>query len=510
MADMTSMLMQAPPDTDPVEYAKAVRRAQMAEVLQQMALTSPEVQQPSSSVGGKFVQARISPFQGLAKVAEALMARKAMDRSNTNMAQIYANGLKAFQPGGGQAMPQTDPNAPQSGYQGGPGVRDAGQAQGQPTPINPMNPQGLPAVPLMRQYMTDPNAYLNTVKGTPEWQNFMTMAHGDVNLATRLALAKAQKDRMLDLRPDQTALDPLGGAALTAPDPSKNMQYSGNGFNGTLTAAPIANAEQIAASGVAAKTAAENANKPIQGTGLNGEVTLNTPRLDGMAPSTAPLPGIGGVKNYFGSSNGQVIGHQTTAGAAEQKKGGETAAEHGANLAADAANAVDVIRGLHEMRNLSNVASPNSANQMKLAAGNLMIAGGADPDSVAGWLGVNVGALQAASKQTSQLAVSSIHQMTSRGTNFDLDTFMKNNPNLMMSPEGFHRVVDYMEKKSHDIVAKQQDWIKFIHKGDDGKPVPEEQQVGLHTAHWNKKVLDEIGKGKTDSRKPLDSFVTPE
>jgi len=58
-----------------------------------------------------------------------------------------------------------------------------------------------------------------------------------------------------------------------------------------------------------------------------------------------------------------------------------------------------------------------------MKTGSMMIAAGVDPATVSRWLGVDIGALQAAQKTNGYIAVNTIHSMTSRGTNFDLDTF---------------------------------------------------------------------------------------
>lgn len=494
MADAQSMLLQTPPGEDPVEYAKAVRQAEIAQAMQGMALQPIGVQQPSSGVGGKYVAARVSPLSGVSRLVEALMAKRGIDKSNTQMAQIYANGLRAFQPGG-QPMPQTDPNVPMSGNSGGPGAHDAGQPLGQSV-ANPMNPYGQDPHALMRLYMADPQKYLEAVKGTPEWQNALLANGGNTGAAQHQMLAQAQKAAMVETKPGQTQTNLITGQSFVAPDVEKGFQVQGDPTKGPVSAAEVPGSTQIAANREAATTAAQKANTPVQGgTDLQGRPLLTTPQA-------GP-----GVKQYFPTS--QTIGAQTTAAAESQKKSGSLGQDYANDLAKDSAGAIDVVRGLHEMKNLAKVATPNAANTMKMQLGSMLIAGGADPDSVSAFLHVDIGALQAAAKQTSSLAVASIHQMTNRGTNFDLDTFMRNNPNLAMSPGGYSRVIDYMEKKSKDIIAKQKDFNTWRRTANDGKPVPEEDWYSGHTEHWNDRTLKEIESGASNSRPPIESFHTP-
>jgi hypothetical protein len=152
------------------------------------------------------------------------------------------------------------------------------------------------------------------------------------------------------------------------------------------------------------------------------------------------------------------------------------------------------------MKNLAKSNDPNALNSLKQKVASMAIAFGVSPETVQRSTGIDAGALEAAKKQTSGLAVASIHQMTSRGTNFDLETFMENNPNLMQTPGGYQRVLDYMDGKSKEIVEKHAAWDKFV-RGE-GRGLGEDQLKSAFTAKWNAKQNADIEAGKFTSRAP--------
>lgn len=214
-----------------------------------------------------------------------------------------------------------------------------------------------------------------------------------------------------------------------------------------------------------------------------------------------------GPKNYFATGAGS---QQTTSGEESQKSGAKGGQEYSADLAKDAQGALDVHRSLAELKNLAKTASPSTANTMKGQVGTMMLGMGMDPQAVSAFLGVDVGSLQAAQKQNAHLAQSSTKMVTSRGTNFDLDTFMKNNPNMGMTPAGFSRVIDFMDKLTEDTMDKQKDFQAFKRTGGaNNSPIPPEEWEAEHTAHWTQVMRDKIDKGGTNSRRPLSEILGP-
>jgi hypothetical protein len=236
-----SLLQNVPPGMDPIEYAKMVRQQQIAELAMNAATTPISVQQPQGSNRGFYQAARVSPVSGLAKLAEAMIAKKGMDQSAQNQAEMYARGLQAFSPNGGP--PQPPPAAPadsgpQGGYSGGAGANDAGQPGSTVAPVrpsvstpNPLNPTALPAKPLFDLYRTDPAKYLDMIKGTPEWQTTLAAYGGNVTAAQAAIKAKMTKEGALEMRsggetgiPDPTA--PGGYRFIRTPNLGPNQEYT--------------------------------------------------------------------------------------------------------------------------------------------------------------------------------------------------------------------------------------------------------------------------------------------
>lgn len=516
MPDQNPMLGM-PPGVDPIDYAKIMRQSQVAELLQQAALSPVGVQQPQGSNRGFYQAARVSPLSGISRLAEAMMAKRGMDTSNTNQAQMYAQGLRAFAPGGGGApAPAPAAQGADGGYSGGAGASDAGQpGSAQPAgqaPINPMNPTGQDPRAMMRLYMQSPKDYLEAVKGTPEWQTALLATGGDRSAAQALLTAKMHKDAMVELRTGNTMFDPLTNKAILAPNPSEGVTFRGDPLSGKgVEAIPIKNSDEIAAGRAGAIEASKQANTPHEVPSTTGAPTFITPHLAAPpgapapgAPQTPPVPQV--PKSYFPAA---PTGLQTTSGKEQQSAGGKQGVEYAHDLAADSSGALEVRRSLAEMRNLAKSQDPSASNTMRMKIGQFAIASGMSAERVARWTGIDAGVLEAAKKQTSGLAVASIHQMTNRGTNFDLETFMENNPNLLQTPGGFQRVVDYMDGKSKSIIEKQRDFQKFKKTGgENGGPLPPEDWMPAHAAHWNELQEKEIESGKYTSRTPTEATKT--
>lgn len=250
MPDATSFLTAAPPGVDPVDYAKLMRQQQLAQMLTESAITPPTVQQPQANKG-VYIQPRVSPLSGLAKLAEAYMGRKALDSSNTGLAQAYVKGLQAMGAGGGQQAPQAapaPPPGPLQGNAGGAGAMDAGQPQSaQPGPNyfpsapssggsgSSLNPMGLDPRAMLWLYQNKPDEYLKQMQGTPEWQNALRAAGGNAGQAMQLLHAKLVKDATQDLRAGGEALIPDGQGGMRSvkvPNLPIGMDYTRDA-NGT-------------------------------------------------------------------------------------------------------------------------------------------------------------------------------------------------------------------------------------------------------------------------------------
>lgn len=529
MPDWSAVPPGVPPE-DYQSFIQAQRQQMLADALMRGALTP--IQQPETqSVKGLYVQPRVGVLQGVSKIADALLGSRAMNKAvqsqiglNQALNQSYAPGGQPI-PGTGaqlQAAPAgsgTNTDASDQGVQPlvqrNPGQsleQTAAAAQPQFTPVNPRNPAGLPADVVRNLAMTDPKAYAEMLAGkTPEIVGTLRAAGIDPNsqLGRQLQqnlIAKQQRD-LETLRGGNTVYDKATGKPLfTAPDQGVFTQWQ-NGQPVQSTIPGALTAEQEAAE---ARTRGAQRQTPIKlGTDENGRDIYGYP-VTAPPIGTAPAAGGAGAASPAAAGSvpnatapGQTASAATVAG---QKSGGEASSSYAADLAKNATGATEVRRSLSELRNLANQATPAAMNEGKMRLGSYMIASGMPAETVGKWLGVDVGALQAAQKQTATLAVNTIHSMTSRGTNFDLDTFMRNNPNMNMAdPAAFQRVVDYMDNKAQQEVAKNKDFVQW--RQTDGRNIPRDEWENAHTSHWLDLQNQRINAGKSNSRPPLTSFV---
>jgi hypothetical protein len=306
-----------PPGVDPGEWLKTQRQMQLAQALQQMALSpaQADVQQPAG--GGKYYQAaRVRPITALSKLAEAMMAKKGFDTSTPKMAQQYGQAMGAFAPGGQtvpgvplQAQPPAqDPNeqSVQPALQRAPGASFAQTVQGaqtRQTPQNPMNPLGLPGSLAFQSYMKDPSKYAELIAGTPEFRTALSAAGGDPQLAMRMLQGKFAKEGTVEARPGGWVQAP-GGQWVQLPQGGPGQHLS-LGPGGEITSATIPGYNQQAGALEGVQTAAKVANTPEEVDIGGGRKKLMYPG-DVLPPppvarpgSQAGLPGQQG--KYFGA-----------------------------------------------------------------------------------------------------------------------------------------------------------------------------------------------------------------
>ena len=530
MPAAADLMSQIPPGVDPQEYLDAMRQEMVSGALTQGALTPPHVENFGRQA------ARMSPLQPLMKLAEAMMARKAMDRSMATQGNVYAKMLQAFQPGGqpaGTASVQV-PQSPQTGEGTvlAPGAQAPDHTTVQApafTGPNQLNPQGLPPQLMARLYH-DPKAFYEAVAGTPEWQTLMRATGGNQALAMQMYLRKVAKEGTVEGRPGNLLSGPFGDTLV--PNAEQGVQYQ-KLPDGRWAAIPVPNAQEIGARGKFLTTEAERAATPeykptgpagtpqaiypptpqmpenlryldsLGGAGAPGGGSAGGPPPGGAAPG-APQASTG--SKYFPPAAAGGGGHDLTSEAQQEllRKGSEKGINYQSELAQNSTGAVGVLRSLREMENLSKIASPSASTPARGALAAMAIASGVDPADAAKFFGVDPAAIQAANKQVNTLAVAKIHSFTSRGTNFDLATFIAANPNLGMTPQGFHRVVDYMRKEAQDAIEMQRHF-EVWKKGQQ----PWEWEGG-HTAAWNDLMTKRIAAGKTSSRAPLDTALIPD
>jgi hypothetical protein len=494
------------PMLDPSQYPSyldAQRKSQIAQMLmsamqsQGQAPTMPNTSNPYA------VMPRRSPLQSVSQLATALMAGKAAKDASTAQQQ-YFQGLYGGQqpsssapstgPGAGIISPDASPDAQAAAQAVTDMPPKSGLVQPAPAPAaaprNPLIPPGMtPGAAQAMLGMMGPEGYAKTFLApqyqTPEIVAQIRSAGLDPSSAAgqqiqRDALAKATTN-LQDVRPGSTLYDVNRNNPLfTGPDNGINTIWQ----NGQPSAAPVPGAAAATEAMQKAKTVGTQTATPIKlGVDENGKDIYGYAAPPGAGALNATAPGAT-------ASPGSVQ---------SQKAGADAGQAYASELAKNAAGATEVRRSLSELKNLSQQATPSAANDAKAKLGAFMIAAGADPDTVSKWTGVDTGALQAAQKQTATLAVNSIHSMTSRGTNFDLDTFMRNNPNMNMAdPAAFSRVADYMGNKASQDIAKQKDFAQWK-KTSGVSPDDWETQ---HTAHWLDLQNQAIDKGQSNSARP--------
>lgn len=477
-------------------YLDAQRKQQLAQML--MGNMQQASQTPDNWNSMKVVPKR-GALQNISMLADALLAGKAQKDSQASTSQylqgIYGAGQPQQPAPTGPGAGIIDPNAP-------PQAQDAARAVTNQPPQpqhatlppaaskNSLLPSNMSSGEAQRLYsLMGPDLFAKTFIA-PRYQQPEIVAQlrsagvdpdGPHGQAIQQAIIGKSATNVQDVRPGSTLFDVNAKNPLfTGPDNGVNTTWQ----NGAPSQALIPGAAPAVQAMAGAKTTGTQTATPIKlGTDENGKDIYGYP-----APPSAAAPNA--------TAPGQTA---SPANVTSQQSGAKAGQDYSSELVKNATGATEVRRSIAELKNLASQATPGAANEAKAKLGAFMIAAGADPGTVSRFTGVDTGALQAAQKQTATLAVNSIHSMTSRGTNFDLDTFMRNNPNMNMSdPGAFARVADYMNNKADQDIAKQKDFAQWK-KTSGISPDDWETQ---HTAHWLDQQNQAINAGQSNSRIP--------
>lgn len=525
MADASASSMLPPPgaQVDPDDFYEMQRQGLLA----QMAISGSQANDTPQNYGR--MASRTSILSPIAKMAQAYMGRKALSAQSASatrlaqaMSQAGSSDLSTAASGvlpspAGASMPPTDagsgggaPSAPQSQAT----FAQRMQALNHAAQLGRVDPEVIKATAAQIAAESKPSDLDPTLRGagilpgTPLYQAVMTQA-----------AQKANYIAPVESRAGNYTIDPITHKPIfQAPvvPTGSTASFDANGKPTAITAIPGAEeAARAAAAGTAAGTEGEHyveIGTDASGRKLYSKASAAAPGVgtpQGSQPAAAAPSGAPGAQTP-GRDYGLHLGSPASEGVLQsQKTGAEQGQAYAGELAKNATGSTEVRRSLSELRNLAAQSPPSAANPAKLQLGNLMIAAGADAGNVAQWLHADPSALSAAAKQTSGLAVSSIHSMTSRGTNFDLDTFMRNNPNLNMTDiDAFNRVADYMDNKASQEIAKQKDFVSWRRQPENADH-PENWESD-HTAHWLDKQNADIDAGKSRTRPPLSSFVRPQ
>ena len=309
MPDMSSGVPAGVPPEDYSDYITTQRQQMLANAL--MANSMAPIEAPTTqAVKGIYVQPRIGAGQAVSKIAEALMGKSAANKALQSQIALQTTLNKAYAPGGqvvAQGTPlQQAPAGTGSNAEGddqgvqpaiarAPGAslaQTVQQTQPTRTPVNPRNPQGLPAEAVRQLAMTNPAEYAKYIQG-PEWAQQARAAGLDPATAARALLEKATT---IQSRPGETVTNGVTGQTSMAGDPSKGVTYTRNA-DGSYSAVPIANDAEIQAARAGLTTAEQQANTPHELQMGGGRTSVGyaptPPALRGQAPPQAALAGPG-------------------------------------------------------------------------------------------------------------------------------------------------------------------------------------------------------------------------
>ena len=210
-------------------------------------------------------------------------------------------------------------------------------------------------------------------------------------------------------------------------------------------------------------------------------------KLLGMAGGTS------GGRPAFGMTNQQQT--DLEADKAAMTKAAEASGGIEAELQQQAEAALGVKRSLAEMRNLAQGFDPSSLASAKMTVGSVFQALGVPQETISGYLG-NVGDMQAFQKQTASLAIQAVKQISPRATQMEFDRFLRANPNIMMTPEGMKRVIDFMDKAANSTLDRQQAFVEFKRAN------PSPREWGNFNAYYNQIERKKIESGTASSAPP--------
>lgn len=451
---------------DAPDYLKAQRAQMIAEALGQYSMT------PTAPVNPGMQASRVSPLSVFARVLAGKMSGNALKTAGQEYGQVYGN----MQGAGNQAIQDatqgpfadrmraanfaaryglTTPEVTK-------GLVDQAQAENKPSDIDAML-RGAGIMP-----------------GTPEYKDL------SARLANKQAITDLRPGNVAALAPNATGAAPTPLYAAPGANGVQTTFQNGQASQSNLPGSTAAQAEASAA--VKKGTTSEDLIK--LGTDTQGrDIYVKGSSITGqpVLPSTPPGSYTGPKKSFF----------MNPAQKQAQTSGAEAGQTFSTELAREAKGATDARRSIAEIVNLSQKASPSVLNASKLTLGGLLIAAGNDPATVSKRLGTDIDSLTAASKQVGTLAVSSIHSMTSRGTNFDLSTFMRQNPNLdMASPGGLQRVSQWLDSKFKDSVTMQKEFNDYRQAH---KDTPEDWESDF-TSQWLDKQNKAIEAGQKNSQ----------
>lgn len=471
------------------------RRQALADALQQQSIQPLDTQM----VGNTAV--RRSPFEGLAKIAQAATGAYVQNKNDQQyqdiakqMMDAQRSALSGLSGGGGQpAAPPTDPSAasnmpPES-------IRAPGFTP-PPMPPTASQPSGgnfantLDAAQNAANYGVDPEVIKAAIADqarTDQMKNDSAtgIAPGERgNLVRRDSIKQAfvpGSGGMLDI-------DPATGQPVFRALPG--LAESTANATGMNTAATQANTPHYEAdpfhpgqfrTTYATPPGLPTNSPPLGGVGRGG-MPAQPPQQPGappaaMAPPTAAPPSVGG----------------NAADLEGQKLGAKTGQDFATDLNAKASDALAGKRTLSEMQNLLQGFEPGKGAPILSGLGSAAVAMGVSPETVTQLTNVNPGDAEAFQKGTAALAGEAAKQVTNRVTQTEFKVFLANNPNWMMTPQGIKRVMDFMGKGFDQQIDQQQQFSKW------SKTTSPDRWAIDFPAAYNEQQRGRIAAGQTNS-----------
>ncbi len=183
---------------------------------------------------------------------------------------------------------------------------------------------------------------------------------------------------------------------------------------------------------------------------------------------------------------GVTTGQSTEARSAQEASGTQAGGVQ-AEINKEADNALTSRRILGEMRQLSQDFTPSKIAPMQRTLGEYAQA----LNLPGNWEKEIKGAesQQALQKLTAQMATAAMKQFTNRGTQMEFKTFLSNNPNAELTPGGFQKVLEFMDKAAQSQLDKQQAYKEWRLLN----PVEKSQDF---LADWNKKQNEALAGHK--------------
>lgn len=266
--------------------------------------------------------------------------------------------------------------------------------------------------------------------------------------------------------------------------------------NGQITGVrALPGANETAAATAAATTAATEAQKGHW---------VEDPKNLGQGHYVFPSPPAyaGGINDLgkIGRSTAPVSDQRpfTPADLEGQKTGAKVGTDYAADLNAKASDALAGKRTLSEMGNLLQGFTPGKLTPILAPLGSMAVALGANPDTVQKWTSVNPANAEAFQKGTAALAGEAAKQVTNRVTQTEFKVFLANNPNWMMTPDGIHRVMDFMGKGFDQQIDMQKQFADW------SNTQPPNRWAIDFPAEYNRRQQAAIDAGKTNSTLPSD------